>query len=128
MLERDIQNLIRIAISENRLGTCFRTNVGQAYTGNKIVKNQNGTITIYDPRPFKSGLPEGFSDLIVVTPLTITLEMIGQKVALASFLEVKDAKRKPTPEQLNFLEQMTQLGARAGIARSVDDAIKILRS
>ena len=44
MLEHDIQNSIRLAISENNLGVSFRTNVGQAWTGEQIIKNINSVV------------------------------------------------------------------------------------
>ena len=125
MKEHDIQNAIRLAISNNQLGVSFRCNVGQAYQGD-VLKNYDGSITIKNPRPFKSGLPEGFSDLMVITPITITPEMIGQKIAQAGFIEVKTKKGKPTEEQLNFINQMQKIGARAGVARSPEEAIHII--
>lgn len=110
------------------MGVCFRTNVGQAWTGDRIERHPDGSITIYKARPFKSGLPEGFTDLLIVQPMNITREMVGKKIALASFLEVKSETGKPTKAQLNFIDQMRQLGAKAGVARSVDAGLKILRS
>lgn len=127
MNEHDIQNQIRIEISNQRLGVSFRTNVGRAWTGNDIRKNADGSITIIEPRPFQTGLPEGHSDLTVVVPVVVTPEMVGQQVAIAGFIEVKNKTRKATPAQLNFIEQMQKIGARAGVARSVEDAILILR-
>lgn len=127
ILEHDLQNQIRLAISENNLGVSFRTNVGQAWTGNNVHKNIDGSITIHNPRPFQSGLPTGFSDLLIIQPIIVTPAMVGQQIAAACFLEVKTKNRKPTREQLNFLEQMSRLGAKAGVVRSADDAIQILR-
>ena len=125
--EHDIQSQIRIAISQNKLGTCFRCNVGQAYTGDKITKQNDGSIKIINPRPFNTGLPKGFSDLLIITPIIITHEMIGQQFARAGFLEIKTKTGRPTKDQINFIEQMQGLGARAGIARSVEQAIGIIR-
>ncbi|MCX7779625.1 MAG: VRR-NUC domain-containing protein [Negativicutes bacterium] len=127
MREHDLQNQIRFEISRQRLGVSFRTNVGQAWQGERIQRNLDGSITIYNPRPFQTGLPEGFSDLLVIQPIIISPEHVGQLVAAAAFLEVKTQNRKPTPKQLNFLEQMRQLGAKTGIPRSVEDALNILR-
>jgi hypothetical protein len=115
--EHDIQNAIRIAISENYLGTCFRVNVGQAWIGDRIERHSDGSVTIYNARPFKTGLPEGFSDLFVV--------LHG---GLAAFLEVKSEKGRSSPNQLHFITHMQQLGAKAGVVRSVSDALKLLRS
>ncbi|MBP2629861.1 MAG: hypothetical protein H6Q70_489 [Firmicutes bacterium] len=128
MLEHDIQNSIRLAISENKLGVSFRTNVGQGWTGEKIIKNPNGSITIFKPRPFDTGLPTGFSDLLVINPTIISPKMVGKQIAIAGFIEVKNLRGKPTTDQENFIERMQELGAKAGIARSPDDALKILRS
>lgn len=124
--EHDIQSQIRIAISQNNLGTSFRTNVGQAYTGDKIIKNPDRSIKIINPRPFNTGLPKGFSDLLIISPIIITPEMVGHQFARAGFLEIKAATGRPTNDQLNFIDQMQKLGARAGVARSINEAINIL--
>lgn len=117
MNEHDIQNLIRIEFSRlypNAL--LFRSNVGQAWTGSKFIHNkQDRTLTIYDPRPFNTGLPDGFSDLLGVLP--------GGK---ALFLEIKTPKGKPSEAQTNFLAQVSSVGAIAGVARSIEDVIKII--
>ena len=98
MAEHDLQNEIRIKLSS--LGyTVFRANVGK-------VKMQDG-------RWFDTGLPQGFSDLFAV------------KSGRVYFIEVKVKPNKPTPEQLNFIERMIQQGCRAGVAYSVDEAVKI---
>lgn len=99
MTEHDIQNAIRIELS--RLGfTVFRVNVGR--------------FKLADGRWFDTGLPVGFSDLFAV------------KDGKVAFLEVKSDKGKPSQEQINFIEQMKKRGCRAGIVRSVDDAIKVV--
>lgn len=128
MLERDIQNAIRESISRLRVGVTFRTNVGQAWTGDDFHKQPDGNLLVINPRPFKTGLPDGFSDLLVILPTTITPDMVGQQFARVGFIEVKTPKGKPSVAQLNFIAQMQSLGAAAGVARSPDDALTILRS
>lgn len=115
--EHDIQNLIRINFSRQiPHGLLFRTNVGQAWTGSKFIHNKQArTVTIYDPRPFNTGLPDGFSDLFGVLP--------GGK---AIFIEVKSPKGKPSDEQTNFLNTVSKTGATAGVARSFEDVIRII--
>lgn len=127
MQEHDIQNAIRIAISENKLGVSFRTNVGQAWTGEQVIKNSDGSITILNPRPFSTGLEKGFSDLLVVQPIIISVADVGHRIARACFIEVKTQTGRASSDQKNFISQMQNLGAKAGIARSVEDAIHILR-
>ena len=98
MAEHDLQNLIRLELS--RLGyTVFRANVG--------------TVLMKDGRWFDTGLPKGFSDLFAV------------KDGRVYFIECKVKPNKPTPEQLNFIERMIQQGCAAGIAYSVEEAVKI---
>lgn len=96
--ETDIQNQIRAALSE--YGIVLRLNVG-------VFATQDG-------RKISSGLPKGTSDLL----------FIGKKYI--AFIEVKTATGRPTKDQLNFIQAMRKLGHRAGIARSVEDAIKII--
>lgn len=125
--EHDIQNQIRLTISQQNLGVSFRTNVGTAWTGDNVIHNPDKSVTIINARPFQTGLPKGFSDLLVVTPVIITPDMIGQLIARAGFLEIKTKTGRVRPEQINFIEQMQRLGARAGVARLIEDAIQILK-
>lgn len=98
--EHTIQNEIRIALSE--YATVFRANVGSGMT--------------YDGRHFETGLPKGFSDLFG----------FRHSDGRIFFIEVKTPKGKVSKAQENFLEQMRNYGAIAGIARSADDAIRII--
>lgn len=98
--EHAIQNAIRIALSE--YGIVFRANVGKVRTP--------------DGRFFDTGLPKGFSDLFG----------FRFKDYRIFFIETKTPTGRVTPEQKDFLEAMSSKGALAGVARSVDDAIKII--
>jgi len=131
MIEQDIQKEIQLGISSLNIGTSFRINVGIGWTGNKITKNSNGSITIMNPRPFatfgsQTKNLKGFSDLLVVVPVIVTQDMIGKKLAMACFIEVKTQTGKPTQEQVNFLRQMSDLGCPSGVARSFEDVVKII--
>jgi hypothetical protein len=126
-LEHVIQDEIRVAIAENKLGACFRINVGTAWTGNDIKTLPDGSKLIKNPRPFKTGVQKGFTDLFVATPTIITEDMVGKKIAVACFIEVKTKHNKPEPEQIEFMEDIQKWGARAGVARSVKDAVLILQ-
>ena len=96
--EINIQNNIRIALS--KYGYVHRNNVGNFYTN-------------YGSR-VQCGVP-GESDLF----------FFG-KDGTAAFIEVKNAKGKPTNQQIKFINLMQSYGFRAGIARSVEDALKII--
>lgn len=98
--EHNIQNSIRNETAD--IAILFRANVGSGIT--------------YDGRHFDTGLPKGFSDLF------------GFRLSdgKAVFIEVKSAVGRVRPEQINFIRKMQIYGALAGIARSVEDARKII--
>ena len=123
MAERNIQNDIRNGIIG--LANMFRANIGQAWTG-EATKLANGDILLRNPRPFSTGLPKGFSDLFGWVKHEITEEDVGKTAAIFTAVEVKDTKGRVSPEQQNFIKAVNSAGGRAGIARSVGDAIKIL--
>ena len=98
--EHDIQNSIRLELS-NRGYCVFRINVGK--------------VKMADGRWFDTGLPCGFSDLLAV------------RDGKAFFIEVKNKTGRVRKDQINFLSKMREIyGCRAGIARSVDDALRLV--
>lgn len=99
--EHRIQNEIRLALAD----TCvmFRINVGKGYTP--------------DGRYFDTGVPRGFSDLFGVRKAD------GRAV----FIEVKTAKGRPTDQQKYFLETMRKNGAIAGVCRSPEEALQLVK-
>lgn len=119
MSERHIQADVRNALA----GRCkaFRANVGQAWTGD-VERQPDGSILIRNPRPFQTGLPNGFSDLFGWTSELITPEMVGQRIARFLAIEMKDAKGRVSPEQAAFVAAVQRDGGRAGVARSVTEA------
>lgn len=129
MKEHDLQNEIRLHISKEQLGTLFRANVGRGWTGEVQRMNLTpgtNTIVISNPRPFNTGLPVGFPDLFGLVPVTITPDMVGQQIAVFVAVEVKQKTGRISAKQKDMLVFLQQQGARAGIARSVDDAARIL--
>lgn len=100
MRESTIQKKIMIALS---MAGCviWRNNTG-------VLKNEAGI-------PIKFGLCKGSSDLIGICP-------DGAFLAV----EVKTATGKVSPDQRRFIAQVQTYGGRAGVARSVEDALAIL--
>lgn len=100
MTEMDLLRTIRLELS--KLGYCvFRIN--------------SGKIKMTDGRWFDTGVPKGFSDLIAI------------KDGKISFIEVKTETGRPSEEQKKFIEIMKNIyGCKAGIARSIEDAIEII--
>ena len=122
--EHGIQNDIRNELAGKAL--IFRANVGQAWTGNKVDKLPGNKVVIHGARPFNTGLPPGFSDLFGMVSVTITAEMVGQKVAVFVAMEVKDEKKKPSDKQKAFMKAVNDNGGRSGVVRSADDAVRVL--
>lgn len=109
--EKDIQNTIRAGLSP--YGIVFRTNSGEFWQGQRVYSKEFKQEVLINITKVM-GLPKGFSDLLFV----------GK--GYTAFIEVKNLTGKPTPEQLNFIKIMQSYGHRAGIARSVEDALKII--
>ena len=132
MKESNLMRLIMIAAGKLRNVRLFRNNTGQAWQGSKkIFEERNGRriLILYDPRPIDAGLCEGSSDLIGWTTVTVTPEMVGQKVAIFTALEVKnEIKSVASAKQINFLTVIRENGGLAGLARSTDEATRLLAS
>lgn len=85
----------------------FRNNVGSG----KLL-HANGTSQYID-----FGLCNGSSDLIGWETITVTPEMVGNKVAQFVALEVKTEKGRLKPEQKNFLEAVKVAGGQALVSK-----------
>lgn len=105
--ETTIQQNIRLAVSRGNTRV-FRNNVGM----------QNG-ITY--------GLGVGSSDLIGWTSREITPDMVGQKVAIFTALEVKTDKGRVSKPQQNFIDVVNAAGGIAAIVRNESEAVSILK-
>lgn len=74
------------------------------------------------------------SDLIGITQVTITPEMVGQTIGVFTAIEVKKEAWNPSKKldaheraQNNFMEWVKSLGGIAGFANSLDNLKDILR-
>lgn len=109
--ENNIFKEIRLAVSTG-CSRLFRNNVG-------MVKDQQG-------RMHRFGLCKGSSDGIGWHTVTITPEMINQKVAIFTAIEAKTATGRVSKEQQNFIDRVKEAGGIAGVARSAEGALKLL--
>lgn len=93
-----------------------------------LFKNVRGLFNSLDGlRKVKAGLlAEGSGDLIGYTPVKITPEMVGQTIAVFTSIETKTLTGQAFQKQKDWRDRVNQRGGKAGIARSVDDAIKII--
>ena len=99
--EQIIQDQIRVALS-NAGVTVFRINVG--------------SVRLPDGRYFKTGVPKGYSDL----------SGFKWSNGKAFFIEIKNETGKPRLDQIKFNKFLISKNIICGIARSPDDALKIV--
>jgi hypothetical protein len=109
--EQTIQQHIRLACST---GNC------------RLFRNNTGTLVDRNGRPVQFGLCKGSADLIGWTTRTITAEMVGTTVAVFTSIEVKTLTGRVKPEQQQWLDAVQAAGGIAGVARSVEDALRIM--
>ena len=109
--EQSIQQHIRIACSTG---------------ATRLWRNNTGTLRDQHGRPVQFGLARGSADLIGYRTITITPEMVGQQVAVLASIEVKTPTGRIRPDQQAWLDTVQAAGGIAGVARSVDDALRIV--
>ena len=89
-----------------------RVNAGRGWVG-PTTRHGDGSVTIRNAQPFV-GVPDGVSDLIGCAK-------DGAFVAI----EVKTKTGRPSDAQTAYIAMVHRLGGRAGIARTVDEALAI---
>lgn len=98
--------------------------------GARAFRNNVGVAKFFDKhgeeRRVRYGLCTGSSDIIGLVPVKITSDMVGKTVAVFTAIEVKDAGRQ-TEEQRRFIAMVKDRGGIAGVARSVSDALALVR-
>ena len=112
--ETKLQQEIRLALGTIPSLRLFRNQVGQ----------------LPDPRSgryVQFGLAKGSSDLVGFKTIKITPEMIGQEVAQFVSIEIKTERGKLTDVQQNWLQKVKSSGGIVGVARTVKDALQILK-
>lgn len=112
--ETAIQRHIMLALSDAGC-IVWRNNTGQGYAG-RVIHSSAGTVTLADSRVIVFGLCKGSADLIGIAPG-------GRFLAV----EVKTTKGKPTTDQQRFIDAIRAAGGIAGIARSSQDALDLLK-
>ena len=91
----------------------------------RLFRNNTGTLRDQHGRPVSFGLCKGSADLIGWRTVMITPEMVGQQVAVFTSIEVKTPAGRVKPEQQQWLDAVQAAGGIAGVARSVEDALRI---
>jgi hypothetical protein len=95
----------------------------------RLYRNNCGSLP--DPRTGRLvtfGLAKGSADLIGWRTITIGPEMVGQQLAVFTSIEVKTPNGRVRPEQQAWLSVVQGAGGIAGVARSVEDAVRIIET
>jgi hypothetical protein len=111
-------------LSEQRIQQEIRLTISNGDT--RVFRNNTGTLKDANGRPVSFGLAKGSADLIGWRTVTITPEMVGQQVAVFTSIEVKTPTGRLRPEQQQWLDAVQAAGGIAGVARSVEDALRIV--
>ena len=126
MLEGPVQSRIRAAAAYSNV-MLWRNNSGAFRDkNNRLIRFGLGNDSAKVNRDFKS------ADLIGLTPVLITQEMVGTVVGIFTASEAKksDWTYEATDREVaqkNFIDTVVQYGGYAGFARSVDDFYKIIK-
>ena len=119
-----LTNQIRLAVSD--IGArLFVVTVGKFWSGQVVKTLHDGCVVLKNPRIVNVGF-EGQSDLCGFVPTLITQDMVGQVIPVFSVVEVKAGKDRIRPAQQKYIDAIKKIGGRAGIARTAEDALRIL--
>ena len=111
--EADVLHDIRQAVKTHPRVTLYRNNRGQ------VILPSGGRLT------YGVG-PNGAADLLGWREVRITADMVGEKIAQFTALEVKRPGAKPDPEQRAFLDAVYAAGGCSGWADTVEAALAVV--
>jgi hypothetical protein len=111
--ETTLQQQIRLALGTHPQTRLFRNQVGS------LPDPRTGRLVTF-------GLARGSADLIGWRTVVVTPEMVGQRIAVFTSLEIKTPTGRLAPAQRHWLQAVEQAGGIAGVARSVSDALAIV--
>lgn len=112
--ETRLQQEIMLALSQAGC-VVWRHNVGQAWLG-KIIRQAGKEVTLTDAHKMPYGLCVGGSDILGIAP-------DGRFLAV----EVKTPTGRVSRSQVAFIDGVITAGGIAGIARSINDALNLLK-
>lgn len=105
----------------------FRQNVGMGWAGT-VIERTPARLVLENYRPLHAGLVKGSSDMVGLHPVLVTEQMVGSRLAVFTGIEAKTKRGRATKEQENFIRFVRQFGGIAGIARSPDEAVQIIKA
>ncbi len=102
MKEADLMRLEQLAASKR---------------GDRLFRNNVGTVESKDGRFIRFGLAVGSGDLIGWRRVVVTPDMVGSSVAVFESVEVKSRKGIITPEQMSWHDAVIAAGGFSRIER-----------
>lgn len=135
MTEIDEMRRAMMAMSDEG-SKVFRNNVAQGVMGQiewhrghepKTVTLRPGDAVVRSARVLHAGLLEGSHDVIGITPVTITPEMVGRVVGVFTSVEMKFGRKKMTTEQQRWERMVLACGGITGVAYSAAEAVALVR-
>lgn len=93
VLEKNVRNNIILSSAKDGI-SLFNNPVGTAWVG----KYNSATHSVIAPRVVRYGLAVGSPDLVGITPVKITADMVGQTIGVFTGVEVKLDKNGPYKE------------------------------
>ena len=113
--ETKIQRLIMLALSQAG-HTVWRNETGRFWAG-RVIHKENTSVTLANAIMIPCGLAVGSCDLI------------GIQAGTGRFfgIEVKTQKGRANKEQKNFIDHVNKMGGIAGIARTPEEALNLLK-
>lgn len=99
-----------------------------ALMGVTLLRNNVGCLQDKHGRYVTFGLGVGSPDLVGWQSVTVTNAMVGTTLAVFVGVECKrEVGGETSDRQSDYIERLRQAGARAGVARSVEDLQRIVR-
>jgi hypothetical protein len=104
----------------------FRNNVGRAWTGESVPVVAG--ILIKRPYQIAFGLAPGSHDVIGVSSVIVTPDMVGKRIGVFTSIETKGQHARTTEAQLNWRSMVLSMGGIAGIVRDYGSSVELLTS
>lgn len=127
MTEKEIGNEV---IKENPM--LFRNDCGVGFVGGKRFQipfsgkyfAEQGDLVVINPKRISYGLHPGSGDHIGWETITVTPDMIGQKIAVFKSIEIKTAKDRLSDKQKNWFRAVERDGGIAEIWKEEKGVIR----
>lgn len=103
---------------------------GPVHRARRITKTETvvlnpGDVLIRQGHIVSVGLT-GMSDLVGFAPHVVTADDVGKTLAIYTACEIKAGADRLRPGQQEFIDAVNKSGGRAGIARTPEDAVRIV--